>query len=173
MQFQPYTYIPSKVRERKLKISYFFLSSRGITVKNHWTMTKFELDLRIPMTYSYIKFELNVCKCCQDNEWKLKISNFFSKFKRDNSVKNHRTMTKFEHDLRIPMTCPYVKFELNVCNCCWDNERKLKISDFFLSSRGITLSKIIGPRPIRTWPTYSYDVSICQIWVECVQLLSR
>jgi hypothetical protein len=30
-QFQPYAYIPAKVREQKLKISYFFQSSREIT----------------------------------------------------------------------------------------------------------------------------------------------
>jgi hypothetical protein len=56
MQFEPYTYIQTKVRERKLK---FF--SRGITLsKNHLTMTKFELDL-------HTKFELNVCNLSRDN----------------------------------------------------------------------------------------------------------
>jgi hypothetical protein len=55
MQFEPYTYIQTKVRELKLK---FF--SRGITLsKNHPTMTKFELDLHNPNMYPYTKFELN------------------------------------------------------------------------------------------------------------------
>ena len=49
---------------------------------------------------------------------------FFSKFKRANSVKNHRTMTKSEFDLHITVTYPYIKFELNVCNLCRDNEQK-------------------------------------------------
>jgi hypothetical protein len=45
MQFQPYTYIQSKVGEWKLKIS-----SRGITLsKNHRTKTKFEIDLHNPL----------------------------------------------------------------------------------------------------------------------------
>jgi hypothetical protein len=42
-------------------------------------MTKFELDLRIPLTYPYVKFELNVLYRWGDNEWKLKISYYFSK----------------------------------------------------------------------------------------------
>jgi hypothetical protein len=45
MHFQPYKYIPTKVKEQKLKISYFFLSSRGMTVKNHQTMTNLNLNL--------------------------------------------------------------------------------------------------------------------------------
>ena len=66
MQFEPYTYIQTKVRERKLKFK-----SRGITPsKNHRTMTKFELDLHNPMMYSYTKFELNVCNRSRDNERK-------------------------------------------------------------------------------------------------------
>lgn len=35
------------------------------------TWTKSELDERTPMTYRYIKFELNVCNCCRDYEWKV------------------------------------------------------------------------------------------------------
>jgi hypothetical protein len=152
MQFQPYTYIQTKVTERKLKIS-----SRGITqsVINHQTTTKFKLDLHNPMTYPYIKFELNVCNPYRYNERKLKISifffffvqkpadqnqirtwpthsydepthihaskqkldsinwkfHFFSKFKRGNSVKNQWTITKFELDLRIPLTNLHMQFE--------------------------------------------------------------
>jgi hypothetical protein len=66
MQFEPYTYIQTKVRERKLK---FF--SRGITLsKNHPTLTKFELDLHNSMIYPHTKFEVNVCNCSRDNERK-------------------------------------------------------------------------------------------------------
>jgi hypothetical protein len=74
MQFQPYPYVQTNVREQKLKIS-----SRGITLKkkSNWTVTKFNFDLRNPMMYPYIKYELNVCYTSRDNERKLKISNFF------------------------------------------------------------------------------------------------
>jgi hypothetical protein len=66
MQFEPYTYIQTKVRERKLKFV-----SRGITLsKNHSTMTKFELDRHNPMMYPYTKFELNACNRSRDNERK-------------------------------------------------------------------------------------------------------
>jgi hypothetical protein len=52
MQFEPYTYIQTKVRERKLKFI-----SRGITLsKNHPTITKFELDLHNSMMYWCTKF---------------------------------------------------------------------------------------------------------------------
>jgi hypothetical protein len=54
-------------------------------------------------------------------------------------------MTKFELDLRIPLTYPYVKFELNVLYHWGDNEWKLKISYYFQSKRAITLPKIIEP----------------------------
>jgi hypothetical protein len=65
-QFEPYTYNQTKVKEWKLKFI-----SRGITLsKNHPTMTKFELDLHNPKMYPYTKFELNVCNCSRDNEWK-------------------------------------------------------------------------------------------------------
>jgi hypothetical protein len=118
MQFQPYTYIQTKVRERKLKIS-----SREITVKSHCTATKFKLDLRNPMMYPYFKFGLNVCiPEIMNGNWNFL---FFSKFNRDNSVKNQRTITKFELYLRIPMTYTYKQKV---------RERKLK-----KIPRGITL----------------------------------
>jgi hypothetical protein len=61
-----------KVREWKLKISYFFVISRGITVKNQHTITKFKLDLRIPLTYDlHMQFQPyspaefgGTLKCC-------------------------------------------------------------------------------------------------------------
>jgi hypothetical protein len=66
MQFEPYTYIKTKVREQKLKFI-----SRGITLsKTHPTITKFEIDLHNPTMYWYTKFELNVCKHSGDNERK-------------------------------------------------------------------------------------------------------
>jgi hypothetical protein len=82
----------------------------------------------------------------RDNEWKLKISiYFFFLFKRDNSVKNQWTKTKFKLDLRIPMTNLHMQFESYTCIQTKVRECKLKISIFFLSSREITLSKINGP----------------------------
>jgi hypothetical protein len=65
MQFEPYTYIQTKVKERKLK----FISRGTPLSKNHPTMTQFELlDLNNP---SYdTKFELNVCSRSGDNERK-------------------------------------------------------------------------------------------------------
>jgi hypothetical protein len=65
MQFEPYTYIQTKARERKL--NFFFERD---TSKNHSTMTKFELDPRNPMMYPCTKFELNVCNLSRDNERK-------------------------------------------------------------------------------------------------------
>jgi hypothetical protein len=82
--------------------------------------------------YLYVKFELIVYNHWGDNEQKLKINGFFSKFKRDNSVSYHQTMTKFELD-------QYVKFELNMYNCVWpllDNERKLMMTE---GRNGVTL----------------------------------
>jgi hypothetical protein len=53
--------------------------------------------------------------CWGDIEKKLNIY-FFLKFKRDIYVRNYQTITKFELDKGIPMTYPYIKFELNVYN---------------------------------------------------------
>jgi hypothetical protein len=98
------TYISTIVWVLKLKIQNF--SNGDIFVQNHWTMTKFKLELLIPKMYLdlYVKFELNVYNHWGDNELKLKISDFFSKFKRDNSVSYHQTMTKLEIDQCILMT---------------------------------------------------------------------
>jgi hypothetical protein len=74
-----------------------------------------------------------------------KFLTFFSKFRRDNSVSYHQTMTKFELDQCILLPYPNVKFELNMYDCCGDNEWKLKASYYFQSERGITLPKIIEP----------------------------
>jgi 5-methylcytosine-specific restriction endonuclease McrBC GTP-binding regulatory subunit McrB len=77
------------------------------------------------MMYAHIKFELNVCNHCRDD---------FSKFKRDNSVKIQQTITKFYDESKHAISILYMH-----------TERKLKISTFFQSSRGITLSKINEP----------------------------
>jgi hypothetical protein len=64
MQFHPYTYIQTKVKEQKLKIS-----SRGITLSKYYrTMTKFKLDVYNLLMYPYTKFELNVCNCCREKD---------------------------------------------------------------------------------------------------------
>jgi hypothetical protein len=98
-------------------------------------MTKFKLDLHNPVTYPYMKFELNVFYPYRDKEQKLK--NFFFLFKRDNSVKNQQTITKFELDLRVPMTNLHMQFKSYItCIQTKVKEQKLK---FF--SRVITLSK--------------------------------
>ena len=55
------------------KFLIFSKFNKANSVKNHRTMTNFELDLHIPVKYSYTKFELNVCKRCRDNERKGKI----------------------------------------------------------------------------------------------------
>jgi hypothetical protein len=56
------------------------------------------------------------------------------------SVKNHRTITKFEFDLRILMTYLHMQFQPYTYIQTKVRELKLKIS-----SRYIALSKIIGP----------------------------
>jgi hypothetical protein len=54
---------------------------------------------------------------------------------------------KFDLDLRIPMTYLQVQFQPYTCIQTKVREQKLKISIFFQSSRGITLSKINEPLP--------------------------
>jgi hypothetical protein len=66
-------------------------------------------------------------------------------------------MIKFELDLCIPMTYLHMHFQPHTYISTKVREQKLKIS-----SRGIILSKIIGPYQIRTWPVYSYDISTYQ-----------
>jgi hypothetical protein len=82
-------------------------------------------------------------------------------------------MTKFELDLRICLTNPYVKFKLNVYYRLGDNERKLNISFYFQSKRALLCQKSFNHDQIQTWPVFSYDIFICQIWVKCVQPLLR
>ena len=114
----------------------FFFKEEYYSVKQiiH-TKTKFELDLRNSKMYGpYIKFELNVFNHCKDDERKLKTS-IFSKFKRDNSVKNLQTITKFKLDLHIFMTNLHMQFQSYTCIQTKVRERKLKISIFYKFKR--------------------------------------
>jgi hypothetical protein len=52
------SYISTKVWVLKLKI--FSNIQNDNFVQNHWTTTKFKLELLIPKMYLYVKFELNV-----------------------------------------------------------------------------------------------------------------
>jgi hypothetical protein len=110
------------------------LFKRDNSVKNQRTITKFELDLCIHMTNLYMQFESYSCIQTKVKEQKLKIC-IFSKFKRNNSVKNQWTMTKFEVDLRIPMTNVHMQFEPYTYIQTKFRERKLN----FFFSREITL----------------------------------
>jgi hypothetical protein len=81
----------------------------------------------------------------ESGNWKFQ---FFSKFKRDNSVKNQSTITKFKLNLRIPMMNLHIQFEPYTYIQTKVREQKLK---FF--SIGITLSKKSSDHDqIRTWP---------------------
>jgi hypothetical protein len=107
------------------------------------------------MMYPYIKFELNVCYPYRDNERKLKISNFFLfLFKRDNSVKNQRTKTKFTLDLRIFMTNLHMQFESYTCIQTKVRERKLKFYIFFFIQEDNSVKNE------RTIPKFEIDLRI-------------
>jgi hypothetical protein len=51
-----------------------FLKGHYSSKYHHWTMTKYKLDMCIPLTDPHVKFELNVYSCMEDIEWKLKYS---------------------------------------------------------------------------------------------------
>jgi hypothetical protein len=68
---------PYRDNQRKLKICIFFMFKRDNSVKNQWTITEFELDLRIPMTNLQMQFESYICIQTKVRERKLKISIFF------------------------------------------------------------------------------------------------
>ena len=120
-----------RTSKQKLRVETENFFKRDNSVINHQTTTKFKLDLRHPMTYPYIKFELNVCNPYQDNERKLKISNFFFFDQEGSLCQNQRTKTKFELDLHIPMTNLHMQFESYTCIQTKVRERKVKISIFF------------------------------------------
>jgi hypothetical protein len=111
------------------------------------------------MMQPYVKFELNVCNHCRDDEWKLKVSIYFSKFKRDNSVTNQQTITKFKLDLHILMTNLHMQLQSYTCIKTKFREWKQKISIFFKVQEGQLSQKSMNLNHIRTWPAYSYDVS--------------
>lgn len=105
-------YIHSKVRARKLKILYIFLSSRGtshITVKNHQTWTKFEVHQYFVIKYLYFNFIIPS---------KVRVGNrkflMFFRFKKHNSVNNHRTWTKFKLDLNFLVKYLYMQFPFSI-----------------------------------------------------------
>ena len=108
-----------KLESVNWKFQFFSKFKRGNSVKNQWTITKFELDLRISMTNLHMQFEPYTYIQTKVRERKLK---FISR--GITLSKNHPTMTKFELDLHNPMMYSYTKFELNVCNRSRDNERK-------------------------------------------------
>jgi hypothetical protein len=93
---------------RNLKISNFFLFKRDNCVKNQqniftctflWQTHICNLNL------------IHVCIQTKVRERKLKIFIFYFKFKRDNSVKNQWTITKFVLDLRIPIMNIHMQFD--------------------------------------------------------------
>jgi hypothetical protein len=99
------------------------------SVKNQYTITKFELELCSPLTDLHMQFQPYTYIQIKVREQKQKISS------RGITVKNHQTMTKFKLDLRNPMMYPYIKSKLNVCNPYRNNEQKLKISKNVLFKR--------------------------------------
>jgi hypothetical protein len=108
-----------KLESVNLKFQFFSKFKRGNSVKNQWTITKFELDLRISMTKLHTQFEPYTYIQTKVRERKLK---FISR--GITLLKNHPTMTKFELDLHNPMMYSYTKFEFNECNLSRDNEQK-------------------------------------------------
>jgi hypothetical protein len=76
---------------------------------------------------------------CQPQKYipkKVKVSYFF-KFKKDNSVKNHVTKTKFKLDLYFLVKYLHMRFQPYPYNS--SRVQKLKNSIFFERSRGITV----------------------------------
>jgi hypothetical protein len=57
MQFESYTCLQTKLQSVNLKFQIFSKFKRGNSVKNQWTITKFELDLRISMTNLHMQFD--------------------------------------------------------------------------------------------------------------------
>jgi hypothetical protein len=78
---------------------------RDNSVKNQRNITKFELDLHIPVMYLHTQFQPYTMYIHTTKSYRVETKNFF---KKDNSVKNHQTETKFKLDLRNPMIYPYI-----------------------------------------------------------------
>ena len=85
---------------------YFFPSSRGITVKNQWIMTKFELDLRISIMNLHMQFEPYTYMYIQTKvrEWNW---NFI---KWDNSVNKH------SESIAKAIQVPNPSHQIQTCN---------------------------------------------------------
>jgi hypothetical protein len=121
-QFQPH-----KVREWKLKMSYFIIISRGTTLSKSTDHN--QIQTWPAHSYDISTHAISTLYMHPNKSLREETKNFF---KRNNSVKNFIIpRPKFELDLRNSMMYPYIKLKLNVCNHCRDNERKLKISFFF------------------------------------------
>ena len=100
----------------------------------------FSLHIYIPNFNSKCQFVMEK----MSGNWKLME---FLKSKGHNSAEKYSTGPKFELNLRILMTHLYTEFQFKMSICNGDNERKLKLNEFFLSPRGITLPKIIRQDP--------------------------
>jgi hypothetical protein len=82
--------------------------------KNHvheWTMTKFELDLRIPMIYQQMQFQTLYIHYYKSYRAKTEKFLIFCKFKRDYSVKIHQSMTRFEQTCNISTMYQHMQFQ--------------------------------------------------------------
>jgi hypothetical protein len=108
-------------------------------------------------TFSPIRKPQDLCKKCRkipvNKVWKRKLKTFSRgiTLKKDSSYQD-QIWNWFNSTMY-----PYIKFEWNVYNHCRDNERKLKISIFFQSSRGTKLcKKSTDHNEIRTWPEYIF-----------------
>lgn len=79
-------------------ISHFFsIFSRGITLsKSIWPEPNWKLNLYIWKTNLYIKFKLNMCNGCWDNDQRVNFP-IFSKFKRLHSVKKSSDQNRTQH----------------------------------------------------------------------------
>jgi hypothetical protein len=108
-----------KLESGNWKFQFFSKFKRDNSVKNQWTITKFEFDLHISMTNLHMQFEPYTCIQTKVRERKLKFCS-----RGITLSKNHPTMTKFKLDLHNPIMYPYTIFELNVCIRSKDNEQK-------------------------------------------------
>ena len=154
--FNPIHEFKQKLRERKLKISYFFSKfKRDKSVK---------INEPLPNSNFTCVFLWHIYTCnfnlihTSELKFRAETENFF---KRDNSVINHQTMTKFKFDLRNPITYPYIKCVQTLTEIMSGNWKFL----FFFCSRGITLSKPADQNQIRTRPAHSYDEPTHAIWI--------
>jgi hypothetical protein len=127
---------PYRDNEQKLKISKFVFCSRGITLSKTSGL-KPNSNMTCAFLWQTYTCNLNLIHASKQRLESVNLKfQFFSKFKRGNSVKNQWNINKFELDLRIPMTNLHMQFEPYTYNQRKVRERKLKFI-----SRKITLSK--------------------------------